>query len=52
MWSYNARERRPRPAEPAGDGSTSYDGKDRTVTRSKKVKKSEASARQPSPNDE
>ena len=35
MWSYNARERRPRPAEPAGDGSTSYDGKDRTVSRSK-----------------
>ena len=35
MWSYSAPERRPRPAEPAGDGSTSYDGKDRTVSRSK-----------------
>ncbi len=36
MWSYNARERRPRPAEAGNDGSTSYDGKDRTVSRSKK----------------
>jgi len=35
MWSYNARERRPRPDRSSDDGATSYDGKDRTVSRSK-----------------
>jgi hypothetical protein len=32
MWSYNARERRPQPTEPA---DSSYDGQERLVSRSK-----------------